>query len=345
MKESYLLKNKDWRTRAIFRSNGLFIDEVYPFLNAGIRILPYLSKKSGLHIIECYVREIDYPDIVDAFHYSRMKIFEFTDHISIITNDKVEIIDFLSTCQMRVKKGELFEMLLPQVSYIDKNVFKIKETDLEYYEKIEENSNFLEAIRQCREGLSSISIDSKILFYFSALERIAEYEATDRITYECPKCGNIDDRGVATSRYLQIELEKHHIKRKTYKKIRRLRSKIAHGSGPRDIKFINEVNEVLPSLESALMSILSEKCEIEIKSVNKIHPTDDFLIITGKKIFNKWKMIPAGFIIKDSKHQVKLHVSRTRGSGREDVDAEGLFGQEYQPNMRMPRINKECWPY
>lgn len=345
MVESYLLKKTDWRTRAIFKANGLFVEEIYPFINAGIRILPYNYLKNGLNIIECYVRKQDFPDIVDAFHYSKTKVFEFTDQISIVTNDKVDILSFLSTCPMEVTKGEKFEMLLPQESYIDKNIFKIKSSDLDYYEKVFSNSNYLEAIRQAREGLCSISKDSKILFYFSALERIAEFEATERITFECPKCGNIDDRGVATSRFIQSELEKYGISKSKYKQIRKLRSKIAHGSGVREIGFINKVNELLPSLESATLSLLSEKCEIEIKSVNKIHTSDDFLIVYGKKIFSKWYFIPSWFVIVDSKQEVKLSISRTRGSGIEDVDENGLYGQEYQPNMRRPIIDKECWPY
>ena len=284
MIESYCLKNSDWRTRAVFKANGLFTEEIYPFVNAGVRILPYNSFSSGLNTIECYIRKQDFPNIEDAFHFSKSKILEFTDQISIITNDKVDILSFLSTCPMKVSRGDIFEILLPQESYVDKNQFNIKSDDLTYFKQVIQNSNYLEAIRQFREGLCSISNNSKILFYFSALERVAEFEATEKIIYQCPKCGNNDDRGIATSRYIQSELAKYGINKKQYSKIRKLRSKIAHGSGQRDICFINEVNATLPSLESSTLSILSNRCGFEIKSVNKIHISDDFLILKGKKI-------------------------------------------------------------
>lgn len=345
MIEKYKVQDHDWRTRAIFKSNASFIDEIYPFINSGIRVIHYNSIKSGLNIIECYVREQDFPNIEDAFHFSKSKILDFTDQISIITNDKVDILSFLSTCPMRVSKGVPFNMLIPSDAYIDKNLFEIKAKDLNYYFDVLENPNYVEAIRQVREGLSNISNNSKILFYFSALERIAEFETEEKIIDTCPKCGNIEEKGIATSRYIRTELEKYGVTRKQYTLIRDLRSKIAHGSGRRDITFINKVNEVLPVLERSIMSILSDRCKFDIKSVNKLHVSNDFLLIKAKKIFNKWRFIPSSFVIIDLNDTAKIIVTRTIGSGAEDIDKDGFYGQEYLSKIGRPKIDKECWPY
>lgn len=197
--ESVVIIDNDWRTRMLILVNTNLEEETYPFINAGIRVLSYAKGGPGSYIVECYVRRVDFPVIKDAFYYSIDRLNEFLGRISIITNAPIVNREILSICPMRVAAREEFDMLIPADFSHDATPVKVGPSDLEAFVKAENNRFYKEAIRQVATALNSDSIEEKFLLYFSAFERVAESESTEKLYIVCPECGHKTERGVATT--------------------------------------------------------------------------------------------------------------------------------------------------
>lgn len=345
--ESVTITDSDWRTRMLILVNVNLDGEVYPFTNAGIRVLSYAEGGPGSYIVECYVRRVDFPVIEDAFYYSIDRLNEFLGGISIITNVPIANKEILSICPMKVAAREEFDMLIPADFSYDVTPARVRPSDLEAFVKANENRFYKEAIRQVATALNSNSIEEKFLLYFSAFERVAEAESTEKLYSTCPECGHQTERGIATTNYIKNVMLSYGTSKKEFESIRSNRGKVAHGSGGRDNKFFQEVRKQLSEVESILLAELSKKLGLSIKMASKPDFEMPLWKIKGVKVSVAMGVRPSVFnIIEEPSFAVSVRFSRVKSETAEDpIGPEGITGT-FGPEMSAkPKVHPECWPY
>lgn len=225
----------------------------------------FYPKKDDEEVYQYYIR---IHDLID----------EFIDLICLVGYANAYMTYFISSCPAKVKIGDKFHIALRQVS-VSKKLNPIKQTDLDFVKEIDEDSYLKTVLRFFRNGFNATSNEDKLLMYFSALERIAENESDETIKRKCNKCGNEENTGMkATGNFINALLENYGIDKKEAKEIRKLRSKIAHGSGKRNIKFMEVVNEKAGRLEMAIATELSKRLKAQPSNKNNV-------VVTGLPMF------------------------------------------------------------
>lgn len=320
--------------------------EMFPFTNAGIRVLSYPNGGPGCYIVECYVRKVDFPVIENAFYYSLDRINDFLGRISIITNAPIANKKILSICPMRVAAREEFDMLIPADFSYDTASVTIGPSDLEAFIKVDNNQYYKEAIRQVATALYSDSIEEKFLLYFSAFERVAEAESTEKLYSTCPECGHQTERGIATTNYIKNLMISYGTTKKEFDSIRSNRGKIAHGSGGRDNNFFQDIRKQLSDVESVLLAELSKKLSISIKMASKPDFEMPLWKFKGVKVSVAMGDRPSIFNVEESSFVVSVRFSRVQAESAEDpIGPEGITGS-FGPEMSTkPEVHPECWPY
>lgn len=344
--ESYTFVDSDWRTRMLVIVNATLDGEIFPFTNAGIRVLSHPEGGPGCYLIECYVRRADFPVIKDAFYYSIDRLNEFLGTISIIINAPIVNREILSICPMRVAAREEFDMLIPADFSYDTTPVVIKPSDLAAFTKLIDNRHYREAIRQVSTALNSDSIEEKFLLYFSAFERVAEAESTEKLYSICPECEHKTERGVATTNYIKNVMMSYGTKKKEFDTIRSNRGKVAHGSGGRDNKFFQEIREQSSNVESILLAELSKKLGFPIKMASKADFEMPVWECKGVKVSIAMGDRPSIFYIEEAKFAVSVRFSRVQAETAEDpIGPEGMTGT-FGPEMpSKPKVHPDCWPY
>jgi hypothetical protein len=338
------ISNDDWRTRMLIRVNAILEPGSFPFVNAKIRVLNHGENDSCEYIIECYLQNKLFPNIKEAFEYSLDRLSEFLGRISIIINAPIEATKVLSICPTLVPARELFEMLIPADFSSDVAPVTIKHVDLEGFVKINDNINYLEAVRQASNALNSDSFEEKFLLYFSAFERIAEVDSSEKLYSECPNCGHKVERGIATTNYIKRKMLEYGVSNKDFNTIRSIRGKIAHGSGKRDSKFVTEAKTLLAKLESVLLAEISRKTGVTIKAPFKALFAMPVYACQGIKLSVAIGDIPAIFGLEKYTFSIPLSFSKL---ATDNIDLpEGMLGT-FGPtgSLSKPFIHRECWPY
>jgi hypothetical protein len=206
-----------------------------------------------------------------------------------------------------------------------------------------QKKEYNEALRQIREGLSTEISESKFLHFYAALERIAEAHAQEKIISKCPNCGFEDEKGPATSNYLRDLFEKKGLTKTKYNRLRGIRGKVAHGAGKRDIKFIKELIEFLPLLESTAVETVSTHTGLKIKSNFNAHGSQQFWDLTGTKVHERNGKTPPIFNVTGRKYSFAATFTKA-GIPGDDADTQGGF---LTPEIKIGEplhIHPESWP-
>jgi hypothetical protein len=282
---NYTFQPNDWRTRVGIFVNAEFDDTTFQVSSCALRISSFEDRDLGCnYIVESYSRKDDFPNIIDAHYFSIDRINEFLDQLSLISYFPCTITHVFSTTVFSAVVGEKFDMIIPNDYHQEKNSVKISSSDLKLKEEELSRKEYAEALRQTREGLTTDIPESKFLHFYAALERIAEAHTQERIISKCPQCGFEHDKGPATSNYLRELFKEKGLSSKKYNRLRGVRGKVAHGAGNRDIKFLEEIRELTPLLESTALETVSLHTGIKIKSNFNAHTSQQFWELIGVKI-------------------------------------------------------------
>lgn len=341
---TYTFQPNDWRTKAGIFVNAEFADTIFQLDSCAIRVFRFEdSSLECNYIIEAYCRRDDFPEIRDAYYFSIDRINEFLDQLSLISYFPSVLTHSLSTTHFRVDVGEEFNLIIPDNYSQEKNPVRITSKDLKLGSEQLVKKEYNEALRQIREGLSTEIIESKFLHFYAALERIAEAHTEEKIVNKCPKCGFEDEKGPATSNYLRDLFETKGLTKTKYNRLRGIRGKVAHGAGKRDIKFIKELIEFLPLLESTAVETVSIHTDLKIKSNFKAHGSQQFWDLTGIKVKERDDKNPPVFNVLGQKYSFAGTFSKA-GLLEEGTDAqEGFLTPEIEIGRPL-NIHPESWP-
>lgn len=263
-----------WRTRIIICSDSEIEFGEYCLNGARIRIQEIDKEKfqnpkeytKHHRLVDIYLPKNTEQEIYQYYLDIHELIDELIDVICLVGYSNAYMSNFFSSCPASVNIGETFNVAIRQIS-IEKELNQISLNDLKPISKIDDS--FLKpALRFFRKGLNSSSSEEKLLMYFTVIERIAEGEVDKNVIRICENCNFEKDTGMkATSNFISNILRENGIDKKEADRIRKLRHKIAHGGGKRNIKFAEEVNEKAGRLEIVVTKELAKRyC---INPVNK----------------------------------------------------------------------------
>ena len=268
-----------WRTRIILYSE------------ATLEIGKYKLRESEIIISEIKEEDFENPDrygqnhrLVDVilpmengddirsiFARSRDILDEFIDRICLIGYSSAGLFDFISVCPLNVEVGEEFEIAVQHV-LMDRELNVIDLASLFSIKEFPEDSGVKQALRFFRNGFTTNSDEEKLLMYYTALERLAEEEATDTVKKKCAaSCKEEYDTGQkATAIWIRVLLKKYNIDEDESQEIRSLRAKIAHGAGRRNVEYLEKVNVAASRIETVAINELSQRLEATVRNRNNV---------------------------------------------------------------------------
>lgn len=345
-----LVMNGDWKLCAMIELQMHdSYEEYFQFENTVIRVFRPSEKwfQKGF-IAEVYAKTDDYLDIFKAYYGLVDKLEQFSHRLALTTFKKCHIIKIMGVSPFKVNCNEPFELLIPDVlsPVIDK-YRGIKLTDCIQPTSTLFEKEILDAIREIKFSLENDSILRKFHHYYNAIERIADFKTTELVSRKCSKCGNEKNIGIkATASKMRDFFLIEGFTEKDFNKCRRLRGKIAHGSGEQNQKLIEEIYLFLGKIEKVAANTVSKVSGINILSgkIPRIHA--QFGIVAGVKTANKniWKN--ASYNILDLSFSTTVSFNKV-----EDTLSES---GEWRPLLRpMPKfINRKnfnifpySWPY
>lgn len=259
-------KHDDWRTRFVIRLHGK-LDDNFIIRDAGIWINKEFSKsKEGIYVCDVLIKKESINDLYEVIDYSNEIIDEFISKLSFVTYAPVELIEIVSTSPVRVAVNQQFKMAFYTGNYYVKPK-KITRKHISNRNRLPERK-YIGLLKIATDSLNNNNIDSAFLNYFSILDFIAQDEYKVYTETKC-ECGKVVEKRINTSNYLQDIFSSYNISKTEYKRIRRLRSKIAHGSGKRNSEFYDELIKYIAKLESVTFSELVKRTKLQPVRVSR----------------------------------------------------------------------------
>lgn len=330
---------KDWRARFLISSNAVFTDlQIFQVQECAIRVI---IKGENYFLIEIYVKRNSFEDNILLLNYVFDVANEFLSQVSALTYAPAKLLKFISICPTEVTKGEIFPMILSDISIKRKKV-SVEQKDFVAFNSGIENYSLLILLNT---AINSDSLDQKFINYFAALDALAILETKERVITECSNCGFKIEGLPATSRYLKSLFQKHDISSSDYNSIREIRNKIAHGGGKRNELFYKEVNKYLMQLETVCFDEVTKKIGLTPLFGLNIFVDKPVWEITGKKVSNRFGWIPASFKIIESSFifNAQFNLLKNAIPVTDPKELAGTFGPP--GNFNSPSIPIDAWPY
>ncbi|MEJ8817791.1 hypothetical protein [Lacibacter sp. H407] len=332
----------DWRTRFVLYSKAELEDELYGVRDNIIRIVSDKKFSHPYYIADVFIKKNQFDDIRKSMYYSIDIINEFVSQVAVISYGECDLIEIISTTPYIVKPGIPFEMLLVQGDFHLKKI-QIFRADIKSYSARSDKLKYVNLLTIIKDAINAESLETKFINYFSVLDYVAQQETTEMVFLECKNCNSMTPTQKATSKFLANLFSTYGINNKQYQEIRKLRSKIAHGSGIRNSEFYSEIRRSLSSLESIALQEISKRTGVTIKRRSSFVMDLPLLKLLCIKKSNPIWMIPSTFRIQNVSWSTTLSFSGIKNSSDNSAELDGDFGPVGNPSR--PKVPNIAWPY
>ncbi|MTB53990.1 methylamine utilization protein MauJ [Lewinella sp. W8] len=367
MKEvvKYTIQPEDWKYCAVV-DLGIegYVETILSFENHGIRIFrPSDLKLSHGHVIEIYSPKKVYDNMESAFDGSTEILQRFLNRVSFITYQDHNRVRPISITRYKVDEGEEFEMLLTLDMSHGIPRPKLESSDFDQLLKDFDNNEVNHALHEMRLALKSESLFEKLLHFYNVIEQYAELKTTEKAKRKCPNCGEVSElEHKATGNKMREAFSNLGFSNKDFKDVRKLRSKIAHGSSSNLIIEDEELHKCLSIVEEVAVNSLSDITEIKIFAAKFPRIIKQRCIVNGVKLQNHtgkesyWRKIaiklripwlqrktsgPASYDILKMEMGFEGKMIGLDDQGKHDMSWKPLFG----PIGGRPEIFPYAWPY
>lgn len=149
------------------------------------------------------------------------------------------------------------------------------------------------------------------MHFHNVIERISEHLANEYIHRKCDNCGKVTKTMDKATNNKMLELfEKFGFEKDIYKKCRRIRGKIAHGSGERNNKLYTEIFTILPKIETVALKLIKEVTSLTvIESELLTRFKNHFMEVTAIKKYESNGKINTSFKILDLKYHFDFNTN------------------------------------
>jgi len=260
-----------YRSRAIILTGAKLAPGEYQVRESAITVLdkPVPGLGDQHCILNIDLKSESSMSIRDAFIRSYDIIDEFLDRIALVAYCPAVLVKFISTSPSRVSVGEEFDMATEEL-LIRNTPINVSPTDFTIFDAHKTDSAPIQACRLIRKALSFASIEERFLYLYQVFERISEDETTEKIREECPNCGDVKEKGKATSRYMKKLLNDFGIEHGKSRDLSELRGKLAHGAGLRNQAFLKELAEAIGKIEAASVSVAVNRCNATLQNTQGV---------------------------------------------------------------------------
>ena len=324
-------------------------------------------------MVEVYTKRQEEKNISLAYYKSLDLLNEFLDQISFVSFQAVFIKSPIAITYAYTSFGKRFPMLHVHSSIVRKKI-KIQKTDLINLHRFDDQKHkYYNLLRLLKYYQNAERQDDKYLYLYSAIDFIADLESTELQVKKCTSCGHaVTLNSKATGNYIK-ELSNHYqIENFNISKFKSVRAKIAHGSSKRDFNFFNDLNELMPKLETLVYKVIKDRVGLNMKLLTNIHCFTPRISLEGKCIPINEEVIRSYPEAKDKKHfyviiSLKMNhsvqftsIHEKQKSGRNNsldpvaegdiIDSEedifdGSFGIDFVGEDNNVPINPYAWPY
>jgi hypothetical protein len=236
----------------------------------------------GEYIVDAIYPDFFFGSLIHAHQYAMEVINRFLDKITIISYQPSPILKIYSTTRRKVLIHNPVNILVPVEYYPEVRPAEITNEDLKFM-KEEYDHRYGVALRYFREALNTTHPDIQFMYLYSAVERIADINTTEKIIKKCNKCGNEMTIGKAINKAI-IEMGKSlEYSASNMKKIKEIRGKLVHGTGKRNESFYEDVKSVAGTLESIAIHFLSKNTGFRVRAFARAQSIL-FLIYRGIRV-------------------------------------------------------------
>lgn len=204
--------------------------------------------------------------IHDAFLRSLDLFSDFIDRVAVCGWSSVYISEYVSIGPSEAAVGDIFQ--IGTVSAVaERSPIKLDADSLTWGS---DNEVATQMAHLFRIAVSSASYEERMLNLYASLERFAEDETTERVERKCKECGHTEDIGPATGNLIRETLMKFGVGKMDTEGFRRLRGKVAHGSGNRTASFIDDLTHAIAGMEGHVLSLTAERLGATIRRPNNV---------------------------------------------------------------------------
>ena len=361
----HTVQPEDWKYCAVV-DLGIAgsIETMLSFQNHGIRIFrPSDLKLSNGHIIEIYSPREVYENLESAFNGSTEILQRFLNRVSFITFQDHNKVKPISITRFKVEIGEEFEMLLTVDLSHGIPRPNLEANDFDQLLQEFDNNEINHALHEMRLAIKSESLLEKLLHFYNVIEQYADLKTTEKAKRKCPNCGEVSElEHKATGNTMREVFSSLGFSNRDFNDVRRLRSKIAHGSSGNLIIEDEELHKCLSIVEKVAANSLSEISGIKIFAAKFPRVIKQRCIINGVKLQNNtgnesyWRKIaiklripwlmrstsgPASYDILEMRIGFEGKMIGLDDQGKHDMSWKPFFG----PIGGKPEIFPYAWPY
>jgi len=332
-----------WRTRFLVYSEAL-LSGPYLTQDCPIVIISDFDLPPSHYHVDVFIERDKFQDIREILYFTLDVINEFISQISFVSYSPSELISAISICPHEVQVDEEFEMTIFNGDY-EINKVEIKNTDLVNRVNHEQDGVYLNLLHLLKQALSTDALELRFLNLFATLDFIADNETVEKVVSTCPHCDKEIEGFKATSQFIRRTFQERGIDAFHYNQIRKLRGKIAHGSGVRSMSFYSELLSSLAILESVAYDEVIKRGPLKVKRNSKIIAPIPHTTITAVKVSNPTASLPSVFGIVNYMFSVASASFTGLQNAMETPPDQfsGTFGPH--PTDRGLEVPREAWPY